>query len=93
MVLRTILQLWLLVREGNKRDNSNPISAVDYLDTGKYPDWICGFLTSFTSSYQIVFWNHLKLQLDDNCTGYSLSETWAIAKTSAGVLPFPLKDI
>ena len=45
MVVRTILKLWLLVREGNKGDNSKPVSAVDYLDAGKYPDWICGYLT------------------------------------------------
>jgi hypothetical protein len=45
MVVRTILKLWLLVRERNKGNNSNPVSAVDYLDTCKYTDWICGYLT------------------------------------------------
>ena len=45
MVVRTILKLWLLVWEGNKGDDSIPVSVVDYLDTGKYPDWICGYLT------------------------------------------------
>ncbi len=24
---------------------SNPVSAVDYLNTGRYLDWICGYLT------------------------------------------------
>jgi hypothetical protein len=46
MVVRTILKLWLLVRERNKVDNSNLAIAVAYLDTGKYPAWICGYLTS-----------------------------------------------
>ncbi len=45
MVVRTILELWLLVREWNIGDNSNLVSAVAYLDTGKYPAWICGYLT------------------------------------------------
>jgi hypothetical protein len=45
MVVRTLLKLWLLVREWNKGDNSNLVSAVAYLDTGKYPAWICGYLT------------------------------------------------
>jgi hypothetical protein len=45
MVLRTILNLWLLVREWNKGDNSNLVSAVAYLDAGKYSAWICGYLT------------------------------------------------
>jgi hypothetical protein len=45
MVVRTILKLWLSVRERNKGDNSNLVSAVAYLDTGKYPAWICGYLT------------------------------------------------
>jgi hypothetical protein len=45
MVVRTILKLWLLVREWNKGDNSNLVSVVAYLDTGKYPDWIRGYLT------------------------------------------------
>jgi hypothetical protein len=44
-VVRTLLKLWLLVREWNKGDISNLVSAVAYLDTGKYPDWICGYLT------------------------------------------------
>ncbi len=42
---KTILKLWLLVREWDKGDNSNLVIAVAYLDTGKYPDWICGYLT------------------------------------------------
>jgi hypothetical protein len=46
MVVRTILKLWLLVRERKKGDNSNLVSAVlAYLDTGKYPAWICGCST------------------------------------------------
>jgi hypothetical protein len=45
MVVRTILKLWLLVKEGDKGDNSNLVSVVGYMDTGKYPDWICGYLT------------------------------------------------
>jgi hypothetical protein len=45
MVERTILKLWLLVREWNNEDNSNLVSVVAYLDTGKYPDWICEYLT------------------------------------------------
>jgi hypothetical protein len=45
MVVNTLLKLWLLVREWNKGDNSNLVSAVAYLDTGKYPAWICGYLT------------------------------------------------
>ncbi len=47
MVVRTLLKLWLLVREWNKGDNSNLVSAVAYLDTGKYPAWICGYLIVF----------------------------------------------
>jgi hypothetical protein len=38
MVVRTILKLWLLVREWIKGDNSNLVSVVAYLDIGKYPD-------------------------------------------------------
>ena len=49
MVVRTILNLWLLVREGNKGDNSNLVSVVGYLDTGKYPSWIYGYLTHLAS--------------------------------------------
>jgi hypothetical protein len=45
MVVRTILKLWLLVWEWNKGDNINLVSAVAYLDTGKYSAWICGYLT------------------------------------------------
>jgi hypothetical protein len=45
MVVRTLLKLWLLVREWNKGDTSNLVSAVAYLDTGKHPGWICGYLT------------------------------------------------
>jgi hypothetical protein len=45
MVVRTILKLWLLVREWNKGDNCNLLNAVAYLHTGKYPAWICGYLT------------------------------------------------
>jgi hypothetical protein len=45
MVVRTLLKIWLLVREWNKGDNSNLVSVVAYLDTGKYPAWICGFVT------------------------------------------------
>jgi hypothetical protein len=45
MVVRIILKLWLLVREWNKGNNSNLVSALAYLDTGKYPAWICGYLT------------------------------------------------
>jgi hypothetical protein len=45
MVVRTILKLWLLAREWNKGDISNLVSAVAYLDTGKYPAWICKYLT------------------------------------------------
>jgi hypothetical protein len=44
MVVRIILKLSLLVREGNTGENSNPVIAVDYLDTDKYPDWIYGYL-------------------------------------------------
>jgi hypothetical protein len=47
MVVRTILKLWLLVRERDKGDNSNLVSAVASLDTGKYPAWICGYLTVY----------------------------------------------
>ncbi len=43
-MVKTTLKLWLLVREWNKGDNSYLVSAVAYLDTGKYPDWICGYL-------------------------------------------------
>jgi hypothetical protein len=45
MVVRTILKCWLLVREWNKGDNSNLVSAVAHLDIDKYPAWICGYLT------------------------------------------------
>ncbi len=45
-MVRTILKLWLLVRERNKEDNSNLVIAVAYLDTGKYLAWICGYLTA-----------------------------------------------
>jgi hypothetical protein len=45
MVVRTLLKLWLLAREWNKGDNSKLVSAAAYLDTGKYPSWICGYLT------------------------------------------------
>jgi hypothetical protein len=45
MLVRTILKLRLLVGEWNKGDNSNLVSAVAYLDTCKYPAWICGYLT------------------------------------------------
>ncbi len=31
MVVRTLLKLWLLVREWNKGDNSNLVSVVVYL--------------------------------------------------------------
>jgi hypothetical protein len=48
MVVRTLLKLWLLVRGWNKGDNSNLLSVVAYLDTGKYPTWKCGYITSFT---------------------------------------------
>jgi hypothetical protein len=45
MVVRTLLKSWLLVREWNKGDYSNLVSAVAYLDIGKYAAWICGYLT------------------------------------------------
>jgi hypothetical protein len=45
MVVRTIQKLWLLVRKWNKGDNNNLVSVVAYLDTDKYPAWICGYLT------------------------------------------------
>jgi hypothetical protein len=45
MVVGTLLKLRLLVREQNKGYNSNLVSAVAYLDTGKYPAWIRGYLT------------------------------------------------
>jgi hypothetical protein len=45
MVVRTLLKLWLLVWEWNKGDNSNLVSAVAYLDTGKYLACKCGYLT------------------------------------------------
>jgi hypothetical protein len=37
MVVRTLLKLWLVVREWNNGDNSYLVSAVAYMDTGKYP--------------------------------------------------------
>jgi hypothetical protein len=51
MVVRTILKLWLLVREWNKGDSSNLVSVFAYFDTGKYPAWICGYLTSRCLGY------------------------------------------
>jgi hypothetical protein len=30
------------------------VSAVAYLDTGKYPAWICGYLTQLFKSIQIL---------------------------------------
>jgi hypothetical protein len=50
MVVRTLPKLWLLVREWNKGDNRNLVSAVAYFDTGKCPAWICGYLTFITIS-------------------------------------------
>jgi hypothetical protein len=49
MVVRILLKLWLLVRERNKEDNSNLVNVVAYLDTGKYPSWIYGYLTHLAS--------------------------------------------
>jgi hypothetical protein len=43
--IRTLLKLWLLVSAWNKGDNSKLVSAVAYLDTGKYLAWICGYVT------------------------------------------------
>jgi hypothetical protein len=43
MVERTILKLWLLVMEWINGDSINLVSTVAYLDTSKYPDWICGY--------------------------------------------------
>jgi hypothetical protein len=54
MVVRALLKLWLLVREWNKGDNSNLVSAVPYLDTGKYPAWICGYLTHPKANLAVV---------------------------------------
>jgi hypothetical protein len=46
MVVKTFLKLWLLVREWNKGDNSNLVGGFAYLDIGKYPAWMCGYLTN-----------------------------------------------
>jgi hypothetical protein len=53
MVVRTLLKLKLLVRKWNKGDNSNLVSAVAYLDTGKYPAWIRGYFTLYSMIYPI----------------------------------------
>jgi hypothetical protein len=46
MVVRTLPKLWLLVRGWNKGDNSNLVSAVAYLNIGKYPALIYGYFTT-----------------------------------------------